>query len=125
MRKLARHVSVHVSRFAEAVRTGHVQRTINRITDHYIRPGIWRVSLLIAGIVLAFLGSVSLLFVMLGIAGTSIEDFDWRGWLGIGLATGVPIFLVWQTLLRLATELQLNSRLMKSSRGRDLIDKWY
>ena len=87
--------------------------------------------LAVAGIVLSLGALYSMTFIFLGIAGmygtagTSIEDLEWRGWLGIGLATCVPVFMVWRALGKLKAEVELNHRLMKSSRGHDLIAKWY
>ena len=131
MRVFFRQLSVRVSRFAEAVSAQHIKERVRRIRDYYITPGLWGVGLAVAGIVLSLGALYSMTFIILGIAGmygtagTSIEDLEWRGWLGIGLATCVPVFMVWRALGKLKAEVELNHRLMKSSRGHDLIAKWY
>lgn len=98
---------------------------MRRITDRYARPWLWGIAIFGAGSAVALGGTVSLMFIVLGVLGTNVEDFDWRGWLGIGVTTGVPLFLVYRAFDRLGRDYRLNFQLMNSTRGRDLISRWY
>ena len=86
---------------------------LRKIRDLYLRPWFWGICLMVAGLPIALGGTIALLWVLVGVLGSFTNYGDWRGWLGIGVAVSIPLFVVYGALL--------NHHLMKSSRGRDLV----
>ena len=102
-------------------------RRMNRheIRDLYVKPWFWGICFFVAGIPIALGGTVALLWVSVGILGSFTNYGDWRGWLGIGVAVSIPLSGVYRTLSRWGSDARLNRLLIKSSRGRDLVSRWY